>query len=173
MGLWTNSDGLRVKLGNTEAEVGRGGELNVNSSFHEWEFTVDLTDAGSASALVPDTDNIVFPVGFVLKEVEVTNLVAATSGGSATLNLGLVRASDYSTAYDADGFLAVAPLADYNAAGEVKLYQVGVTGIGALAGVATATYPTVLVWDYDTAAYTAGRLKIVVRGSILRPAASH
>jgi hypothetical protein len=173
MGLWTNSDGLRVKLGNTEAEVGRGGELNKGGTFREWEFVVDLTDATDASALVPDTDNIIFPIGFVLSEVEVINETAATSGGSATLNLGLARANDYSTAYDADGFLAVAPLADYNAVGEHKTYRVGVTGIGALAGVATATYPTVLVWDYETAAFTAGRLKIVVRGYIKRPSASH
>lgn len=172
MGLWTNSDGLRVKLGTTEAEVGRGGELNKGGTFREWEFVVDLTAAADASALVPDTDNIHFPVGFMLQEIEVTNETAATSGGSATLNLGLVRKSDYSTAIDVDGFLAVAPLADYNAVGETKTYRVGVTGIGALAGV-PLTNSGVLVWDYETAAFTAGRLKIVVRGYIKRPSASN
>lgn len=172
MALWTNNDGLRVKLGNTEAEVGRGGELNKGGTFREWEFSLDLVNAATGSALIPDTDNIIFPVGFVLTEVEVVNEVAAT-GTNAVLNIGLVRASDYSTAYNADGILAAAPITDWDAVGETKTYRVGVTGIGDQVGVATATYPTVLVYDYDTAAFTAGRVKVIIRGSILRPAASH
>lgn len=172
MALWTNSDGLRVKLGNTEAEVGRGGLLNTFTGDIEYEFVIDLANAADASALVPDTDNIVIPTGFVLREVQVTNEVAAT-GANATLNLGLVRSTDYSTAYDIDGILVAAPRTDWDAVGETKLYQVGVTGIGALAGVATATYPTVLVYDYETAAFTAGRIRVVIRGNVLRPAASH
>jgi hypothetical protein len=171
MGLWTNSDGLRVKLGTTEAEVGRGGELNQGGSYREYEFVVDLASAADASALVPDTDNIHFPIGFMLQEIEVINETAAT-GANATLNLGLVRQVDYSTEIDIDGFLAVAPRTDWDAVGETKTYRVGVTGIGALAGV-PLTVPGVLVWDYETAAFTAGRVKIVVRGYIKRPSASN
>lgn len=172
MGLWTNNDGLRVKLGNTEAEVGRGGELNKGGTMREWEFVIDLAGAADASALIPDTDNIIFPIGFNLVEVEVTNETAAT-GANATLNIGLVRATDYSTVYDVDGILAVAPRTDWDAVGETKTYRVGVTGIGSAVGVPTTTYPTVLVYDYETAAFDAGRIKVVVRGYIKRPSASH
>lgn len=172
MGLWTNSDGLRVKLGTTEAEVGLGGELNKGGTFLEWEFVVNLASAADASALIPRTDNIIFPVGFMLQEVEVTNETAAT-GTNATLNIGLVRQSDYSTVYDVDGILAAAPRTDWDAVGETKTYRVGVTGIGSAVGVPIATYPCVLVYDYETAAFDAGRIKVVVRGYIKRPSTTN
>ncbi len=32
MGVWTNNDGLRIKLGTSEAAVTRGGELPLEGS---------------------------------------------------------------------------------------------------------------------------------------------
>jgi hypothetical protein len=168
MGLWTNNDGLRIKLGTTEAEVGLGGELNKGGTFREFEFVVNLAGAGADPALIPRTDNIFFPKGFTISEVEVTNEVAATGTG-AVLNIGLVKQSDYSSALDADGVLKAAPRTDWDAAGETKTYIVGVSGAGDLLGT-PLTDAAVLTYDYDTAAFTAGRVKVVVRGYIQRPA---
>jgi hypothetical protein len=106
-----------------------------------------------------------------LTEVEVTNEVAST-GTNATLNLGLVRITDASTEIDVDGLLVAAPRTDWDAAGETKLYRVGVTGVGALIGTATS-YAGYLVADYDTAAFTAGRIRVTIRGYVRRPAASN
>lgn len=170
MGIWTNNDGLRVKLGTTEAEVVRGGELNAFGTLREFEFVIDLANAADTSALVPDTDNIIFPSGFMMQEVEVTN-ETASAGSGATLNLGLVR-QDYSTTYDADGFLAVAPRTDWDVVGEAKTYRIGVTGIGAFCGVPLVN-AGVLCYDYDTAAFDTGRIKVVIKGYVKRPSPSN
>lgn len=170
MAEWINSDGLRVRLGNTEAEVTRGGEVQGTDK-RQFVFIIDLANLGSSSALIEDTTGILIPSGLRIDEVEVLNETAATSGGSATLNLGLVR-QDTTTTYDADGLLAVAPLADYNAAGETIVYRIGTTGVGALVGT-TLAYTGYLVADYDTAAYTAGRIRVTVRGHVPRPNASN
>ena len=171
MAEWINSDGLRVRFGTEEAEVTRGGELPSAGALREISFHLTLTTLGTASALVPDTTGIVVPSGARIYEIEVLNETEATSGGLATLNLGLARL-DTTTAIDIDGLLVAAPLADYNLAGETKVYTIGVTGVGALVGT-TLTNPGVLVADYDTAAFTAGELRVIVRFYIPRPAASN
>ena len=172
MGLWRNSDGLYVKIGTTEAEIVRGGELNSFGSFQEIEQVIDLTTLGSSSALLADSyPGVVIPKNFMFTEIEVTNETAATGSG-ATLNLGLVRTSDGSTEIDNDGLLAVAPRTDWDAAGETKTYRIGVTGVGALVGTVTS-YAGYLVADYDTAAFTDGRIKVTIRGYVRRPAASN
>lgn len=171
MAEWINNDGLRVRLGVTEAEVTRGGEFEMDGGLRVYESTIDLANLGSSSALLEDSWNIVLPSGFNIVEVDVTNETAATSGGSATLNLGLVR-QDTTTTYDADGILAVAPLADYDAVGETKSYRVGVTGAGAFFGVPLVN-AGFLVADYDTAAFTAGRIRVLIKGYIKRPSASN
>ena len=171
MAEWINTDGLRVRFGTEEAEVTRGGELPSAGTSREVTFNLTLTTLGSGSALVPDTMGVFIPSGARIFEIEVLNETAATSGGSATLNLGLNRL-DTTTAIDVDGLLVTAPLADFNLAGETKVYTIGVTGVGALVGTTLAN-PGVLVADYDTAAFTAGELRITVRFYIPRPAASN
>lgn len=167
MAEWINNDGLRVWLGNTEAEVTRAGETTNYGGDRVWEFILDLTDLGTASALVDDSRSTPIPSGVFWSEVEVMTEIAVTSGGLAVLNLGLVR-QDTTTAYDADGFLAAAPLADFNAAGETIVYKIGVTGVGAFIGTSTAN-AGFLVADYDTAAFTAGRLRIRLKGHVVHP----
>lgn len=169
MAVWTNNDGLRVKLGTTEAEVTRGGWLNTNGD-QVCEFVIDLANLGSASAKLEDTDDVIFPSGFMTTQVEVINETAAT-GSNATLNLGLLR-QDYSTADDADGFLAAAPRTDWDAVGETLVYRVGTTGAGAYLGV-PLTNAGVLCADYDTAAFTAGRIRVRIYGYVKRPSPSN
>lgn len=171
MAEWINSDGLRIKLGNTEAEVTRGGELPSAGAMREFEFQITLTTLATGTALLADTTGIIIPSGFWVEEVEVFNENAATSGGSATLNLGLVR-QDATTTYDADGFLAAVALTSYDTVGESIRYRVGTTGAGAFIGTAL-TYSGYLVADWDTAAFTAGELRVVIRGWVKRPAASN
>ncbi len=169
MAEWINSDGLRVRLGNTEAEVTRGGEVQGTDK-RQFVFVIDLANLGSSSALLEDTTGVIIPSGLRIDEVEVLNETAAT-GANATLNLGLVR-QDTTTTYDADGLLVAAPRTDWDAAGETLIYRVGTTGVGALVGTTLAN-SGYLVADYDTAAFTAGRIRVTIRGHVPRPNASN
>ena len=172
MGLWTNADGLRIKLGTTEAEVTRGGELNAFGADRQFEFVVDLANLASSSTLLEDTSNIIFPTGFVTTEVVLINETAAdSSGDTATLTLGLKKASDYSTALDADAFAAAVAQSTIDAAGETNVIRTGSTGAGSSLGVAL-TEPGVLAGSYGTEAFTAGRIRVTVKGYIKRPSAS-
>ncbi len=155
---YTNSDGLYIKSGVEESNVERAGEYRNDGPYHSVEALVNLTELATGSVVLSDTT--IIPKGARIDEVQVINETAATSGGSAVLNVGLVRL-DRTTAYDADGLIAAGALATYDTAGETVVYRVGSTGAGALIGTTTA-YPSLLVADYDTAAYTAGKLVIRV-----------
>lgn len=171
MAEWINNDGLRIQIGVSEAEVTRSGEQAMNDGRRIFETVIDLANLGSSTALLEDTRTTVLPSGLRIDEIQVINETAATSGGSATLNLGLVR-QDATTTYDADGFLAAAPLADFNLAGETLIYRIGTTGAGAFIGTTLAN-AGFLVADYDTAAFTAGRLLVRIIGHVPRPNASN
>lgn len=167
MAEWINKDGLRVRFGTDEASVVRGGELPPAGTFKEIEFVIDLAATPVNSALIPNTQGIQFAAGSFISEVLVINEVAAT-GTNAVLNVGLVRL-DTTTVYDVDAFLSAAPRTDWDVAGEEKLYTIGVTGVGSAVGTTLAN-PGTLVYDYDTAAFTAGRIKIVIRFYVPIPA---
>lgn len=155
--------GLLQKYGLEQVVPMTGGEPHSYGDVREIDVKIVLTALTStAGTIITGTDNLNFPAGYVLEEVEVINEVAATSGGSATLNIGLVR-QDRTTEIDFDGFLALAPLADFNAVGERKTYTAGVTGIGALAGVTSGTNPGYLCANYGTAAFTAGTVTVRIR----------
>lgn len=156
---WTNSDGLYIKFGLEEATVGTAGEHSVMiGPEHITEAVITLTGLGTAAAI--QDQHVTIPSGVRITKVKVINETAATSGGSAVLNVGLQRL-DRSTELDYDGLLAAAPLADYNLAGETKEYIIGVTGVGALVGTTTAN-PGYITADYDTAAFTAGKVRVQI-----------
>lgn len=171
MAEWINSDGLRVRFGTDEATITRGGEVQPDGELLQVIFKVPLTSAATGSALIPRTTGIVLPAGLRIDSVEVRTDTAATSGGSAALNVGLNRL-DTTTAIDADGLVAALALTAIDAAGEKTTLIVGSTSAGALIGTTLAN-PGVLVFDYDTAAYTAGELTITVRGLIPMPATTN
>ena len=170
MAKWTNADGLEVWLGTTEAEVTVAGELPSEGDFRKWELDLDLTALADASALVPRTRSTLIPKGTFISKVKVINQVAAT-GTNATLNLGLIR-QNKSTTYDVDGLLVAAPRTDWDTAGETKEYVIGVTGVGALVGTTLAN-SGYLVADYDTAAFSAGKVRVIIEGYVVRPAVTN
>ena len=159
MGTWTNSDGLKIFYGQSEGTAGTAG-------FYEDAIgNVQVVEVRipAMTALTDSTQNIlddfvVIPKNARIEWVDIITTTAVTSGGSAVLDLGLIRL-DRSTELDYDGLLADAPLADYNSLGETKHYMVGVTGAGALMGTVLAN-PGYLVATYDTAAFTAGAITI-------------
>lgn len=162
MGTWTNRDGLFVAFGTDEAANAAGGEYQSDSLTRTTDHTITLTALSSSAALITG-DQTRFARNFVPVRVTVIADVAATSGGSAVLNVGFVRATDGSTEVDNDGLVAALPLANINVLGETNVLTAGVTYAGALVGtVASATYNMRLVAYYGTAAFTAGKVRIII-----------
>lgn len=161
MGIWYNSDGLRVKLGTSEAAVTRGGEYSNDGEYREYEVVVGpLTGLATTEAI--QAYGVLIPAGFFIEQVEVVATVAATSGGSATLDVGLIR-QNTTTTYDDDGLVAALALASINVAGEKNVLTAGVTSAGALVGTALANTGLITA-SYNTAAFTAGEVVVRVKG---------
>lgn len=162
---WVNNDGLRVKFGTEEGTSGKGGTLatpaNGGVTVHEWVITATSL---TTTPTIIDFDTRI-GTGARIERVEVISETACTSGGSATLDIGFKRASDFSTELDHNGLVAALALASINVAGEVNLLTPGVTSAGALIGTDLAN-TGVLVASYGTAAFTAGVLKVRVYTSV-------
>lgn len=155
---WMNSDGLYLKTGTQEAVLSAGGAYRNDGNYHVVEVTIhDMTDLGTSAAILDDVTFV--PKGARIEKVQLVTETACTSGGSAVLNVGLQR-RDRSTELDYDGLIAAAALSTFNAAGETLDLILGATGVGALVGT-TLAYNGYLTADYDTAAFTAG--KVVIR----------
>lgn len=156
-GTWTNSDGLLVKFNSTAGTVGTGGEYEMDGPLRVTEVKISLTGLATSAAVLDQ--HVIIPSGARIERIELINETAATSGGSAALNVGLQRL-DRSTELDYDGLVAAAALSTFNSAGEYNSITPGGTAAGALMGT-TLSYPGVITADYDTAAFTAG--KVIVR----------
>lgn len=153
---WTNNDGLIVKFGTEQGTAGKAGEYSTLGPVRLTEVLIDLTALGTAAAVLDE--HVSFPSGARIERVEIINQTAATSAGSAVLNIGLQRL-DRTTELDYDGFVAAAALATFNVAGERNTLDIGSTGVGALVGT-TLAHAGVLTADYDTAAFTAGVVRV-------------
>lgn len=165
MPIVTNADGLTIKLGLSEADVGRAGEYETSGGVRVLEFALDLVDVTSATAGATVIDyNATLPKGARIEQVQVITTTAVT-GTNATLNLGLVR-SDMSTELDFNGLGTAAGLTQTAMAdvGNTLTYVDGTSNAGALVGTVLA-YNGVLVADYDTAAFEAGRISVRINYS--------
>jgi hypothetical protein len=158
MGTWMNSDGLYIKFGTDEAAIGTAGEYRTTGPQRMAEVKLTLTSLLTTTAILDDNNFI--PAGARIEKVEVVTETAVTSGGAATLNVGLIR-RDRTTAIDEDGLIAALAIASFNAAGETVVLTNGVTSAGALVGTTLAN-SGYLAADYDTAAFTAGVSKVRV-----------
>lgn len=156
---WLNQDQLYLKHGTEKTVPNKAGEYRNVGGLREVEVKIDLAQVGTNPTILSDVTFI--PAGVRIEEVEVVVTVAATSGGAAALNLGLVR-TDRTTAISANGLLAAIALTAIDAAGEKVVYRVGTAGAGSLIGTTTANVGY-LTADFDTAAYTAGQIIVRVR----------
>lgn len=163
---WLNNDGLLVKTGFEGGTSIKGGHVHIGSAQSILEFQLSLTPLTTTGTIVGNgtidasTNGFVLPRGARIESVEIINDVAATSGGSATLNIG-VMALDRSTQTDDDGLVAALALASFNAVGETALLTAGSTGAGALVGTVLASAGIVTA-KYATAAFTAGQVTVRV-----------
>ena len=154
---YLNADGLYLKYGTDRGVSTTAGEFKTFGELRTIDVKIDLTTLGTGSTILADTTY--FPKTVRIEQVEIVCHTAVTSGGSAVLNVGLIR-TDRTTTYDADGFVAALALTAFDAAGEKVILTAGSTGAGAFIGTTLAN-PGLLVADYDTASFTAG--VIIVR----------
>jgi hypothetical protein len=155
---WYNSDGLYIKFGTDEATVGKAGSYEFDGPQRYLELIISpMTGLGTAAAI--QSDSVIVPAGAVIQEVHTIANTACTSGGSAVLNVGLIK-TDRTTEIDYDGIIAAAALTTIDATGEITKLVKGSTGAGALIGTTIGANPGLLTADYDTAAFTAGKVTI-------------
>jgi hypothetical protein len=120
--------------------------FNPVGAFAALRFATDVASAANDAFI---------PAGSYITGASLVVTTAFTSGGSATLNIGLYNAAG--TAIDADGIDATVAVADL-AANKAVACNGALVGGTATVGAADAY----VSWDYDTAAFTAGAAKLVI-----------
>lgn len=150
MGFYTNADGLQQHYGTREVLVGakEAAGTGVKKQLVVDFDGVDLVDA------TPTIDRSAarLPAGAYV--ISATVLVETTFvGATATLDIGTFKASD-GTALDIDGFVAAQAVAGLTAGADIA-------GAGAQIGTIIAE-DTYVLPTYNTAAFTAGKARVVV-----------
>src|SRR5690349_2070975 len=102
MAQTSNINNLYRKYGTAAATPGVAGEYRKVGDLREIEVEIDLTTLTSTPTILDD--NVIVPK-MRIQEVQVITKTAATSSGSGTLDVGLIRRDDRSTAIDADGLV--------------------------------------------------------------------
>lgn len=155
---YTNADGLYVLTHAAQGDVqDKGTTVRPPLNF----LVVDIPDftalGSSFGASNIDPLDPVIPAGSVIVNADLVMKTAATSGGSATLTLGLYNAAG--TAIDADGIDAAIALTAIDAVGDVVQCD-GALVNGVLTTGSAAAYVGAI---YGTAVFTAGAAKLVIQ----------
>ena len=154
---YTNSDGVYVLTGVDQGAVRTNGN-NDNAMRRTMVIDLDFTQIGSSvSASSIDPMAATIPAYSVITQAILVMTTGATSGGSATLDIGTYTAAGSAVA--ATGITAATALTAIDAVGEV------VRASGSLvSGTATVgTAPVYVLPKYNTAAYTAGAGKLYIQ----------
>ena len=153
MGIWNNDDGLEVRFGIDRATQAPTGNTSAEEKVHVFEIA-DATALGDTDTAAVSGDAAFIPAGAVVKDAYLVVDTAFTSAGAAVLDLGLKQADG--TNIDDDGIDAAIALTAIDADDDV----IGCDG--ALVGTRLANDSYVMA-TYDTAAFTAGAAKLVVK----------
>lgn len=159
---YVNADGLRQRYGTGEAEVTRGGELPYASANHIIEIELLATDLKAHDDATDPTTvldwNTRVPTGVVIEKAEL-EVITAFAGATATLDIGLVKASDQEAAFtdlDDDGIDAAIAVTAIDAAGDTIACD------GALVGTTLASDDGgyLVSAEAGTATFTAGEARL-------------
>jgi hypothetical protein len=157
---YLDNSGLYVKTGLEQTVPLTGGEYRTYGELREIELKLDLTKATAIGAPFIVNDQVFFPKGVVVQEVE-WYADAAAAGSSSTLDLGLV-AVDRVTEIDFNGLLAAVAQATITAGTKTVVVKGG-TGAGALIGGSATTSTGYVCMNFNTAAFTGGTLRVRIR----------
>lgn len=152
MAIWTNSDGLEVRFGLDRTTEQPSGRTAGEEKTLVWTLA-DATTLGDTDTAAVAGDEAFIPAGAIIKDAYFVVDTAFTSGGAAVLDLGLKQAAG--TNIDDDGIDAAVALGALGANAVVACD-------GALVGTRMAN-DSYIMMTYDTAVYTAGAGKLVVK----------
>jgi hypothetical protein len=159
---WTNSDGLIVGFGQHSSDNHVPGEVRpagvVKTAVVEI-VGVDLVDTFAATDVPPQALTIRRGSKIISAALMVTE--AFTSGGAATLDLGLWGKSA-AVVDDADGIDVDIALTAIDAVGDIVVCD-GALVNGVIAVGATANSDCVIAPSYETAVFTAGKASLTVQ----------
>lgn len=152
---YTNADGLFVL---TFDDKGKRQDNGVTAGSIKQSIIHTIEDASTIGSTFGSSDidvmDATIPAGAYITNAYVISTADFTSGGAATLDIGLYEADG--TAIDADGIDAAVALAALSAGNAVN-------ADGALVGGTLAVANEAYVGlKYNTATYTAGTAKVVV-----------
>lgn len=159
---WTNSDGLVVGFGThtLDNDVPAVTANADGSKTLKMVITLaDLPDTFAAANRKPQEP--IIRRGSIIKSAHIQTLVAATSGGAATLDIGTWGTGD--VVDDADGLVADVTIAEMTTIGEVHVLDgayINASGVTAVGSVADSD--VVIAPSYETAVFTAGSVELVV-----------
>lgn len=161
-GTYLTVSGLYLKQGTTKAIPATGGEyVSLHDGVYVSELVIaDLTTLTTSSVIINDV--LPIPANSMIEAVEVIADTAATSGGSATLSVGLYK-YDRTTAISETALVSALALTSIDLAGEKTILTAGSTSAGAKVGISTGADPGLISAKYATAAFTAGAVRIRVK----------
>ena len=162
---WTNSDGLNVRFGLEKATAHAEGRLSTMGDVHEHIAQITGTSVTSSDALLSTHPVAGIPDGSQIVSATIYVTEAFTSGGSATLSIGLWNDDGDGTfsVNDADGIDATVALSALNAIGKQVACDGALVGAGAATLAGTGDRPLFLSVSYGTAAFTAGKADLVIK----------
>lgn len=160
MGTWLNADGLFQRFGNDQAAVALGGAVSNGDAEKELVITINGADVPATDAPI-QRDLFHIPQGATITGAYLY-VTTAFAGVNATLDVGLMEDDGdgtFSTEDDDGIFSAIATTTLTDGA------QVALDGAYGSTQVATETHsrPYVVSYGYNTAAFTAGVAKLVIR----------
>jgi|SRR5882672_7736318 len=158
MANYKNLDGLLVRYGLDTAKGAQVGAPSVLGAVKQW---IGILEAGRltlAGGLIGGVPDVVFPVGSVILRANLIVTETFTSGGAATLDLGLANKDGTYTNLNETGIAAAIALATL-AAGSVVALTGALVGAGTARATTVVSYPS---YDVDVALYTAGKALMVI-----------
>jgi hypothetical protein len=157
---WYNSDGLLVKFGTEEGTAGKAGEYEWDGPTRLVELVIPDLTALTSSAVI-QSDVVTIPTGAVIRSIKVITNTVATSGGSATLNIGLIS-TDRSSNISDTALVSALALTSIDGLGETTDIVFGSTAAGTKVGTTIGAANGLLTAKYGTAAFTAGKVTIQI-----------
>lgn len=154
---WQNQDGLCVGFGTRKVASNEAQKIAVEGAVEE--LVLDINEAVELDDVQDVTDDAIvhgseIPAGSLIISATLVVSEAFTSGGAAVLDVGTYNA-DTGVAVDDDSLIAAAAIGALGA-------NAVVTGAGADIG-AVVTARVKVAATYDTAVYTAGKARVVIK----------
>ena len=165
---WTNDDGLVVGYGTHSAD-NSSPAVTGEGTRRTMQFVLDallVPDTASATNGIATPQAAIIPRGSVITRATIRVLEAFTSGGAATLDLGLwTRGLTTDVVDDANGIVAAVTIAELTTIGEIHLCDGALlplaTSASTLVG-ATGLGDCVVTAEWATGAYTAGKALVQI-----------